>query len=772
MHRGRFGVLVALFFCSGACGLVYQVLWLRQLSLVFGVTVYAASTVLAAFMTGLAIGSLGASRVLAHVRRPLAAFGVAEILIGALALASPAVLAAAGTVYEALYRAAPDALGRLTAGRFLSSFLVLLVPTALMGLTFPLLSASSLVRGPRLPARVSLLYASNTAGAVTGAILAGFHLIGDIGMRRTFLLAAAVNAGVGLAALALARRADEPPRPALAESARSPAAPAAEAAARLATAPDPRLRRAIALVIFTSGAAALALEIVWFRILLQFLTGNTYAFTTMLATLLAGIATGGAVAARVLAKPRDWHWILVRVLFATGIAVVASLVFLAWSYGAGWRTSSPIQACAAALFPASLLMGVAFPIALRLGALATPEQMQSRRAIARGVGGLYAVNMAGAILGAVAGGFLVLPWLGSRGALVALAAVYVISAVGLFGLHPLRRGLALKAAVRVAVFVGAAAFVPDPFLAAIERRHGVDHREIWRHEGVQTAVSVHARGPNRVLFLDGLHQASDLADIVLMHRVIGHLPMLLHPDPRDVLVVGLGGGTTAGAISRHAQARLLIVELSHSVRLAADRFAHVNYDVLKQPNVQLRVDDGRNFLTLTDRRFDVITADVIQPTLAGAGNLYSREYFALVRKTLRPAGLALQWIGQRPEDHYKAVMRTFLEVFPHATLWYGGNLLVGSVEPLTVDLGAVERRLADPALRPALDAIGAESIETVRGWFTAGPDAMRRYVGPGVVLTDDRPALEYDRSLPGGAPEPNLSGVASDPASVFVPHAD
>ncbi len=489
MRRGRLALLVLLFFGSGACGLIYQVLWLRQLSFVLGVTVYAASTVLAAFMSGLALGSLLAPRVLNRIGRPLVAFGLAEILIGLAALATPAALSGAVAVYEAAYRAGGDSPALLTLGRVIAAFLVLLVPTMLMGLTLPLLSATSLVRSGRIGSRIGLLYAANTAGAVTGALLAGFHLIGGIGMRRTFFVAASLNALVGLAALWLSRGTESaPPRAAV-----TPDAIGSRPAAAIVN----RTTRAVQYVVAVSGAASLALEIVWFRILLQFLPATTYAFTTMLATVLAGIAAGGAVGARILARERDWHWMLVRILFASAIAAVVSVILLSWTYAAGWRTSGTIQASVAAIFPAALLMGAAFPLALHLGGLAARRDSDSSDVIARHVGRLYALNVAGAIVGALGGGFLLLPVLGSRGSLIGLAALYVVSAFVLLAAHADRRPLLWRAAARTAVFVAAAATVPDPFAAALTRRHGTDHREIWRDEGVQTAVSVHQRGPCR-----------------------------------------------------------------------------------------------------------------------------------------------------------------------------------------------------------------------------------------------------------------------------------
>lgn len=769
--RGRFAPLLALFFFSGVCGLTYQVLWLRQLSLVFGVTVYAASTVLAAFMAGLALGSLLAERALRRLPRPLLMFGIAEVLIGLAALATPLALDLVTGVYVALNRAAPDSLGLLTVARLVGSFAVLLVPTMLMGVTLPLLSASPVVSGTQHGARIGALYAMNTFGAVCGALLTGFVLIGAIGMQRTFLLAAAVNVGVGALAWALSRAAREGVADGAArrdvghlhdvESRRGASSTVAGASADKSDPPwttrgVDTTTRAIWIVVAVSGFASLALEIVWFRVLVQFLAATTYAFTTMLATVLAGIAIGAAIASRVLRRERDWVAVLVWTQIGTGLLAAVSMWFLGWSYQAGWRTSSPIQGSVAAILPAALLMGLSFPIALKIAG-AREAAGDRPEDVARNVGRVYALNVMGAILGSLAGGFLLLPALGTQRAMVALAALYVLSGLAVFAVHPQRRRLMPRLALAVIAFAYAAAHVPDPFDAAYERRHGAGTREMWRDEGVQTAVSVHGNQFERILFLDGLHQANDTFDMVRLHRIIGHLPMVLHPAPADALVVGLGGGATPGAVSQYPDTRVQIVELSDGVRQAARFFAHVNYDILNQPNVQLRIDDGRNFLLLTDRRFDVVTADIIQPIHAGAGNLYSREYFSLVRRVLKEGGLAMQWIGDRPDTQYKLIMRTFLEVFPNTTLWFNGNLMVGSVTPLRLSRESFDAKRANPKTREALDAVGLDSFETLRSWFTAGPEEMRRFVGEGPILTDDQPRIEYHRSLPRNDPAVDLS---------------
>ena len=744
--RSRLALLFALFFFSGACGLTYQVLWLRLLSLVFGVTVYAASTVLAAFMTGLALGSLLAGPLLKRVGRPLAIFGAAEILIGLSALATPLGLDAAAVVYRTLHQSVPDSLGVLTAARLVCSLIVLLLPTILMGMTLPVLSASALVRESQLGSRIGALYAMNTAGAVVGALLTGRILISAIGMQKSFLLAAAVNVAVGCVALYLARRAD-----------------VVASEAEVQPAADTKVDPIIAIVIAISGLAALALEIVWFRMLVQFLDATTYAFTVMLAMVLGGIAAGGAIASRLLRRDRDWTLWILGLQLATGIAVMGSAAFLAWSYGAGWRTSNPIQASAAAILPATLLMGVSFPIALRIGIGAAKGDASST---GRRVGRLYALNVAGAIAGALLGGFVLLPQLGTRGALIGAAALYVATGCLVALRLTARRTVLIATALAVGAFVFVAVRVPDPFAAAFNRRYGRDMREFWRDDGVQTSVSVHASQFRRSLYLDGLHQANDTPDMVALHRVIGHLPMVLHPSPADALVVGLGGGATAGAVSRYTGVRVQVVELSDGVRRAAPFFSHISYDVLKQPHVRLRVDDGRNFLLLSGERFDVITADIIQPNHAGAGSLYSREYFTLVRRALKDNGLALQWIGHRPVTQYKLIMRTFLEVFPEATLWMNGGIMVGSLQPLTLHPATLSFKLASPVTRDALQEVGLRDFETLKSWYTAGPDEMRRFVGDGPVLTDDRPIVEYDWALP-ASPPVDVSGLRGDVSRVI-----
>jgi spermidine synthase len=279
---------------------------------------------------------------------------------------------------------------------------------------------------------------------------------------------------------------------------------------------------------------------------------------------------------------------------------------------------------------------------------------------------------------------------------------------------------------------------------------------VWIEEGVQSTVSVHQFGKFRMETMDGIHQASDTSGQAFIHHRIGQLPMAIHPNPHDALVVGLGGGATAGAVGLHSGVKVDVVELSPAVVHAASQFEKINYGVLTRPNVRLRVDDGRNHLMLTRWRYDVITADIILPIHAGSTNVYSREYFELARRALNPGGLVAQWIDGTDAE-YKMIMRTFLSVFPNATLWAEGSVLIGSTTPLRLTRSDFEWKLGLPDRAQGFRDVGMTSFADLTGLYTAGPKELTRFAGDGPLLTDDRPMVEYFLSLPReGAPDKSL----------------
>jgi spermidine synthase len=741
-------LLALLFFGSGVCALIYQVMWLRLLSLVFGVTVYAASTVLAGFMAGLGLGSFLGGRIAARISRPLAAFGVAEALVGITAFATPFGLDALTQLWISAHDDLPNSLAAITVIRFVVAFLVLIVPTSLMGATLPLIVKSAITREERVGGKIGLLYAINTTGAIVGALMAGFYFIAELGVARSFQIAAGTNITIGLIAV-IASYLIPAPAPAPAPGTKAPYAPQAPYALYAPYAPS--ARAVVLWVFFVSGIMSLALEIVWFRMLVVFLRPTAYAFTIMLACVLAGIAIGSAMAAPILRTRRDWLPALASIQAAIGVAAVLSFNALTraqqaidtatpWFERLGLDTylAPLVVSSMIAMLPTTILLGLAFPIGMTLWAGDEPSEETSRR-----VGIFYSVNVFGAILGSVVAGFLLLPLLGSRASLIVVSALAAASAVllalAMRKANP-RRAVTI-AVVAPMLFLMAASVAVDPFDVANERFHR-NERQVWRQEGAQATVAVHERldSPMRVMYLDGNHQANDSPATAFIHHRIGALPTMLHQRPATALVVGLGGGATPGAVAR-LNVDVDVIELSGAVVEGSQYFKNINFDLLARPNVRLHVDDGRNFLMMNRKKYDVITADIILPRHAGAGSLYSREYYELVRRSLAPGGLVMQWNGGDSATEYKLLMRTFVSVFPHTTLWGDGSLMLGSMQPFTLSQTAYEAR------RPTFEQFPWD-LATLKRIYVAGPAEVNAFVGEGPILTDDRPAIEYFLSLP------------------------
>lgn len=758
--------LAAVFVLSGASGLIYQVVWVRMLSLVFGVTAYAISTVLSSFFAGLALGSLLAGRLAPRLRSPLRAYASAEVLVAVCGLLTPAAFALARAVYVAAYQHLPlSGLGALTLVRFLLAFFLLLVPTTLMGATLPLMLQSSLVRAAAAARNLSVLYAANTLGATAGTVLAGFELIGRYGLRASLLVAAIANLLAAAGALVLGRRAarGEPvsfpgPQPAASDP------PWGERTARVAV-----------LVFGLSGAVSLAYEVVWARVLAVFFDATTYGFTAMLAMVLLGIALGSWLMSPLIA--RRWHWPLVFAGIEAGVGLLGllALPLLTHLIPLGTRLglyqdpgplgefSLRFMAFAAfvVVFPPMLLLGATFPIAARVAG--------DGPRIAERVGGVYAVNVLGGIAGSLLAGFVLVPRLGARDTMLLLAcANLALAAVLVWPVAP-RLALAVGAALATVAVVGVAT-APDLLRGVFQDRFAGQHI-VYVNEGLENTVvvaDVPATG-ERKMYINGQPQASTVDFIANYHKLIGHLAVLLHPHPQRALVIGLGGGATAGAVAAHSGVQVDLVELSDAVVGAAPLFSSINGDVLSRPNVHLRVDDGRNFLLLHGGPYDVITADVIRPAHAGASGVYSKEYYALARDALSDNGIMLQWLEQLSEDQYKMLMRSFVETFPYVTLWANGSLLAGSKRPITLERVALAQRLADPAARASLATIGLNTPDDVLALYTGNREEALRYLADERrAVTDDHPYVEYQRTLGGRRRPPDLRGFSRDVRQVLA----
>lgn len=787
MSPALVGLVYLLFFLSGAAALVYQVVWVRSLTLVFGGSHLAVTAVLSIFMAGLAIGGFVVGRRVDRVVRPLRLYGLLELGIAGSALLFAGLVKAYPSFYVALAQGRDDSTLYLTVVRMLFSVVALIVPTMLMGGTLPVLSRFVSRQSDRLSNHLSFLYGFNTLGAVFGAVLAGFVLLRLYSVSTTLYLAVATNAVIGLVSLVLKER----PAGDLATGAADHAAkePAGETGAPLAGAPDTRLEalpvRLVLWGIGLSGFCALGYEVLWTRVLTIAVGASVYGFTIILVAFLTGIALGSAAYGTLLralgvadAGPRRtaaWFGLTQVIIGLTALIVTVYLrdipanAVRLQGYVVGAESMS-FQARVWANFALAfiymvvpaLFMGAAFPIA---GEVVARQQ----KSIGRAVGDVLAFNTVGAILGAAASGFLLIRTFGIERSLQFLVVVNI--GLGLAVLASLRKPRWMPAAiaacaVTVMGFLAAnpgsarvwdqkyfAVFrsnQPEAFSTPEKVREAVENTDVLYYaEGIESIVSViRVKGGEQAFITNGRVEASSHLQAQQVQFSLGHLPTLLTEDPKDILVVGMGSGMTAGAAAVHPGVeRVTIVELEPRVRGVARMFDQYNHRVLDNPKVQVVYNDGRNFLTTTARTFDVITADPIHPWFRGAGYLYASEYFQLAARHLRPGGVIAQWLPiyeLTPLD-LASVVRTFQQHFRHTMMWltHYDAVLVGSNTGFVVDEAALDRRMAHQPVADDLRRVNMGSAADLLSYFVMGTAGMARFAQNGMLNTDDRLYLEF-----------------------------
>lgn len=752
-------LLLGLFFCSGISGLLYEVAWTRMLHLLFGDTVLAVSTVLTAFMAGLALGSFWSGRRIDQRRRVLGLYAALEIGIGLTALGLPLVLQAITPVYVWLHQYVHANAVLLGLTRFVLAGGLLLVPTTLMGATLPVLSRYVVRTSATLGWQVGVLYALNTAGAVLGCFAAGYVLIGRLGLYQTVAVGAALN--IAIALLAWGMRRTEGALPAAETPLDGP-----EMLPQPAPVYDARTVRLVLGCFVVSGCAALAYEVLWTRALTFFIGNSTYAFSAMLTTFLCGLAIGSLIVARVSDRRRNvlsllgWLQVGIGVYGLLTIPILGQLFYGLDTWWEGFSSAywgTPVWLTFIKTFvvilPPTLCMGGTFPLVSKIVARGPQE-------IGRSVGNIYALNTLGAIVGSWVAGFVAIPLLGLQKSLVATALLSVMTGGILLtwmagGSRVLRLALAT---VVCGVFVVVNTVTPQLHFADIagEPEKAVLHYE----EGVAGVVKVATDTYDRkLLSINGWSVAGtgtpnpDVAlvnDYPEIQKLLAHLPMLLHPDPRHVLVIGFGAGGTAWSMTRYDLERLDLVEFVPGVIRAAQFFPEVNHNVLADPRLQVILDDGRNYLLVTPQTYDVVSVDTLDPKHAGNGNLYTREFYELSQRVLKPEGIFVQWLPYHQVDNasLKTIARTFQHVYPHATVWLnrfkGYTVLVGTRDPLRIDIERLEERFQHPALQHDLAEVHVATPWQLLEGFTMRAETLHRYTAGSTRLNSyNHPYVEF-----------------------------
>lgn len=828
------------FFFSGAAGLIYQVVWTRMLTQIFGNTTYAIATVLSAFMAGLAIGSYLFGQIADRGKNDFLLYGILEAGVGIYGFAVPWFFAAAQKVYGPIFGLNESYPFLFNLVLFFLSFVLLVFPTLLMGATLPVLSRFFVRSFAQFGRRVGDLYATNTLGAVIGCAAAGFFLIPALGMRMTVFVAAGVNMVIAVLILIVDRLRDKgleelPPESMVGEP-------------RAAKAEDPSILRWVVLGAFAlSGFASLVYENAWTRALTLVIGSSIYSFTTMLVTFLIGLALGGFIYARFLGEREARLSTFGLIELWVGLAAIATiplferlpLIFVRLLHGFGDTfgvfLSLQVFLSGLVMFVPTVLLGMTFPLVARLFT-------QSLYRVGSGVGNSYAANTIGAVLGAFAGGFILIPNIGVQNTI--LFAVVMNLLIGcVLVLADARLALVPRYALALAVLV-AAVLVPfrvprwDPHILTSgvtiyhDRYEGLPSDSLrleemrrddvlYYREGLTTTVSVHRIPGSEYIYFKSNGKIDGSYGDALSQLMTSYIPMFLHPKAEQALTIGLGSGMSAKALATFDTLKEIeVIEIEPTMSEASKFFDRASvkmenlpagiefptgqiwYDakkkllfykgvmeeedrtklmklsedrdwrgaidtlyrrarnsrhssVLEDKRVRLIPTDGRNYILATPKYYDVITAEPSNPWIAGIANLYTREFYQVIKSKIKDDGIFAQWFhnySMSPDD-FRMVFRTFVEAFPYVSLWSmkeSDFLLIGSKQEHRFDYAALKKIYDNNRmLRSDLEYLGLSDIYAVQGFYRMGKENILNFSKGADINTDDGAELEFSapRSL-------------------------
>ena len=686
--------LLCLFVGSGCAALIYEVVWFQLLELVIGSSAVSLGVLLGTFMAGMSLGSLLLPRFLQPDWHPLRIYAWLELGIGVIGVLVLFIMPLVAGAYTAW--AGTGITGLLLRG--LAAAVCLLPPTLLMGATLPAI-ARWVEATPRGVSWLGFFYGGNTAGAVVGSLLAGFYLLRVYDVTTATFVAVAINLLVAVVAFGVA---------------------AAVPHERIEIVPTTvaRDRWAVYLVIALSGMTALASQVIWTRTLSLLIGATVYTFSLILAVFLAGLGIGsslGSALARESKRPRlALAWCQLGLAAAMGWTAYVLAESLPWwpvnpsiATDPWYQFQLDLLRCVYAVLPGAILWGASFPLAL--AAVVSRHEDPARL-----VGGVYAANTLGAIVGSVGASLLLVVWIGSQHAQQLMIAIAGVSAIVLLWrekVAPLSFGVATAVTALFALTVP-----PVPGLLVAFGRYAVFQQGqteiIYMGEGWNASVAV-SETPNGVRNYHnaGKVQASSEPQDMRLQRMLGHLTTLVPEHPRAVLVIGCGAGVTAGAVSIDpAVEHEVIAEIEPLVpEVVSTYFAEHNFDVVRNPKVRIHIDDARHFLQTSDETFDAITSDPLDPWVKGAAMLYTREFFELVKSRLNPGGVVTLFV-QLYESNTEAVkseIGTFFEAFPHGMIFantFNGEgydlVLLGQLEPKPIDIDRIEARLQRPEYEP------------------------------------------------------------------------
>lgn len=726
-------LVLLLFFCSGLLALVYEVLWMKELGLLFGNSAFAAATTLAAFFLGLAVGGYFWGQRAVRLKNPLKTYGFLEIAVAISVLGYFLILDGYHALYPLLFRQFASTPWMFVLVKFHLAMLLLFPAAFFIGGTFPVIAQFSVRGTSLLGQKVSILYCVNTLGAAMGALLAGFYLPRHFGYSVTYVMAVVATAVIGVTALLVASNFHD-----------KEASSDKPISGKLVPASIPmHMIRVLALL---SGFGTLALQVLWTRMFAQVLQNSVYTFATILVIFLLCLSAGAALAHRMIKSGIEPRMALFGIFVSGAILTgLTPFLFNEWTDGLnyigadfGWYDYL-LQVFKLEFIVMGLpvlILGAIFPFLLKI---AEPCDTSSGRL----VGHLSALNTIGAIFGSIIAGFVILNLIGVWSGIRLVSGVYLLGSMYLIYVgDPKRRGLVIIPSLSFLLLVLGLETSNLPVVRVDSDNGNERLLDVWESSSGTTAV---------VLSHDNLkikvnnHYALGGSGSKSLEALEGRLPTVLHPDPKSVFFLGMGTGISAGAVLNFPIDRLVVAELIPEVVQAASKyFGPYNNKLFSDPRVQVVEEDGRNFLAGNSEKFDLVIADLFIPWRAGAGSLYSIEHYRSVRQSLNEAGLFMQWLPayQLSEIEFSTIARTMAEVFPQISLWRGdfsasqpvvGLLAQTDERPLAANASIFSKKSLQHSERNLpLFAFYVGNLENIE-------DRLMRYP----INSDDKPVIEY-----------------------------
>ncbi len=716
----------AAIFLSGFSALIYQLIWVRLLGLVFGVSSFAVATVVAVFLLGLGLGSYFFGNWSERTRDPLKIYMYVELGIAALSLVSYLLISEL-PLYPYLYQHAYNKLDfyGLSLVRLLLSIMVLLPPVFLIGGTLPLVSKYFLTAPSELGSKFSKVYYLNTLGAFAGALLTGFVLVRFFGVFVTLMIAVAGNLAV--AALIASSHSQQAPRP---------DQPTAEKAPHSYMLP----------VLLLTGFISLGYEMLWARILSTFGLSTSQAFSIIVAGFLLGFSVGSFLVSRPIDQRRDLEgaFSIVCILTALSGALVLFLFQRFEAATALLDRSLPIDSMTASLalafvvsFIPAVFMGILFPLGLKI-------YSRDIHRIGAKAGNIFFANTAGCVVGSLLTGFVLIPFAGMWNTTLILVNLGLLLAAALllrtYGTTGPRWVFLLVSCVaaNMLVFSDSKTFHKD--------MRGFD--VIYYAEGLSGTVTAIENEGYRGLFVDGQNVSGTDPVLVADSKMLAHLPLLLYDDPQTALTVGYGTGTTSGSMLLH-NVEVHAVEIEEKIIEAAPLFSRVNRKSYADPGLNIVLDDARSYIDFVDERFDVIATDVTNLKYKRNPYLYTREYFQIMQDALSEDGIAAAWlpVGGLSFGDLRTLIATFDRVHPHTTIWYFTQypthfvILIGTPERTTIDLAGLQKRMQ--RVKADLRTVELDNVYELAGMLLLGEQDVDDLVAGARIHTDDRPILEF-----------------------------